>query len=70
MIEFIIGILVGVFLYWVFGERKRESGSFIVNMTDPLDETFKLDMYESLGELCAKKHIYLKVKIITDDSLK
>lgn len=69
MIEFIIGILVGAFLFWVFGERKRVSGSFTVNMTDPLDETFKIDFYESLGELCSKKYLYLKVKVLTDDSL-
>lgn len=70
MVEFIIGILVGVFLYWVFGKRKRVSGSFTVNMSDPMDETFQINFYESLGELCAKKHLYLEVKVLTDDSLK
>lgn len=70
MVEFIIGIFVGAFLYWVFGERKRASGSFIINMTDPLDETFKLEMYDSLGEIYSKKYIFLKVKVYEDDSLK
>ena len=69
MIEFIIGILAGAFLFWVFCERKKSSGTFTVNMSDPLDETFKLDIYDSLGELCAKKQIHLDVKIINDNSL-
>lgn len=67
--DFVIGILVGAFLYWVFAERKSASGSFIINMTDPMDETFKLEMYDSIGEIYSKKKIFLNVKI-HDDSLK
>ena len=68
--EFVIGILVGAFLYWVFAERKHASGSFIINMSDPMDETFKLEMYDGLGEIYSKKKIFLKVKIIGDNSQK
>lgn len=68
--DFIIGIFVGAFLFWVFVERKTASGSFIVDLNDPMEETFKLEMYESLGEICNKKQIFLNVKILTDDSLK
>ena len=68
--DFVIGILVGAFLYWVFAERKRASGSFIINMSDPMDETFKLEMYDSLGEIYRKKKILLNVKIIGDNSQK
>lgn len=67
--DFVIGILVGAFLFWVFAERKVASGSFIVNLSDPMDETFKLEMYDDLGKICSKKQIFLNVKII-DDSRK
>lgn len=68
--EFLIGIFVGGFLYWVFAERKRSSGSFIVNMSDPMDETLKIEMYDSISEVCSKKQILLDVKILNEDSLK
>lgn len=66
--EFVIGILVGAFLFWVFCERKSPSGLFIVNMTDPLDETLKIEMYDSPGEIYSKKQIRLDVKVIDDNS--
>lgn len=68
--EFLIGIFVGGFLYWVFAERKRSSGSFIVNTSDPMDETLKIEMYDSISEVCSKKQILLDVKILNEDSLK
>lgn len=68
--DFLVGIFVGAFLFWVLVERKTASGSFIVNLEDPMDETFKLEMYDSIGEICSKKQIFLNVKIIGDDSLK
>lgn len=68
--EFLIGIFVGAFLYWVFAERKQASGSFIINMDDPMDETFKIEMYDSLNEIYSKKHIMLNVKVYEDNSLK
>ena len=68
--DFLIGILVGAFLYWVFAERKVASGSFIINMSDPMDETFRLELHDSLGEIYNKKKIFLNVKILTDNSQK
>ena len=68
--DFVIGIFVGAFLFWVLVERKKASGSFIVDLNDPMEETFRIEMYDSLGEICNKKQIFLNVKIITDDSLK
>ena len=69
MIEFIIGIFVGAFLFWVFVDRKKSSGTFIINMSDPLDETFKLELYEGFGSLANKKQIHFNVKVY-NDSLK
>ena len=61
--EFLIGLLFGVFLCWVFSERKPASGEFIINLEDPNEETFKLNMYDDLNDLCFKDHIKLQVKV-------
>lgn len=66
MVEFVIGILVGAFLFWVLVNHKKPSGTFIVNMTDPLDETFKLELYEGFETLCTKRKIHLDVQVHTD----
>lgn len=68
--EFLIGIFVGALLFWVLVERKTASGSFIVNMDDPMEETFRIEMHETLGEICNKKQIFLNVKIQDSNSLK
>lgn len=68
--EFLIGIFVGAFLYWVFTERKKTSGSFIVDFRDSSSEQpFVISMDDSLEEICMKKHIVLDVKVYEDDSL-
>lgn len=69
MVEFIIGIFVGAFLFWVFVDRKRSSGTFIVDMSNPLEETFRLEIHDSFGELCTKKQIHFDVKVRNDNSL-
>ena len=66
MVEFVIGILVGAFLFWVFADRKKSSGIFIVNMADPLDETFRLELYEGFESLSTKRQIHFDVKVHKD----
>lgn len=69
--EFLIGIFVGGLLYWVFIERKKSSGSFVVDLRDTAsDQPFILNMNESLEDICMKRHIILDVKVYEDDSLK
>lgn len=68
--EFIIGIFIGALLYWVFAERKKPSGSFIIDLTNPEDETFRLEWDDSINEIYSKKYITLTVKVYEDNSQK
>lgn len=68
--EFLIGIFVGCLLYWLFKDRRRSSGVFTIDLSDPMiDDMCGLTMYETLNEISMKKRIILDVKTITDNSL-
>lgn len=68
MVEFVIGIFVGGLLYWVFCEHKKPSGTFIIDMSDPMqEETFRINMDDSLDEIYNKKQIVLDVKVYEND---
>jgi hypothetical protein len=61
--EFVIGIFVGALLYWVFGERKKASGTFVIDLTDPEKDVCRFEMDENLNSICMKKQIFLNVKV-------
>lgn len=68
--EFLIGIIVGVLLCYIITNRKKSSGIFIIDLSDPTnDRICELTMYENLNEICSKKRITLDVKMFTSDSL-
>lgn len=61
--EFLIGIFVGALLYYVFCERKKPSGVFTIDLSDPDNkEICKFELYDSLDVIYSKKHILLDVK--------
>ena len=68
--EFVIGIAVGLLLYYVFGDRKKYSGSLTIDLTMDAKEPIKLNIYEPLGDITSKKWIMLDVRVLTDDSQK
>lgn len=70
LVIFIIGILVGLLLYYVFGERKKPSGAFVMDFTDPAKDVCTFELYESINSIYQKKHIYLDVKVYEDNSQK
>ena len=67
--EFLIGILVGVLLYYMFGERKKASGTFVIDLRDPEKDVCRIEMDESLNDIYEKKRIVLNVRVYEDDSL-
>lgn len=67
--EFLIGILVGALLYYVFGERKKASGTFVIDLRDPEKDVCRMEMDESLNDIYEKKRIVLNVRVYKDDSL-
>ena len=67
--EFLIGILVVALLYYVFGERKKASGTFVIDLRDPEKDVCRMEMDESLNDIYEKKRIVLNVRVYEDDSL-
>lgn len=60
--EFLIGIFVGSLLYWVFFERKKPSGTFIIDFSDPNKDFCNLELDEDLNSIYTKKYMILKIK--------
>lgn len=68
--EFIVGIWVGLLLYYIFGVRKKPSGTFVIDLRDPEKDVCRLEMDDSLNDIYTKKRIILNVRVYEDDSLK
>lgn len=68
--EFIVGIWVGLLLFYVFGVRKKPSGTFVIDLRDPEKDVCRLEMDDSLNDIYSKKQIVLNVRVYEDDSLK
>lgn len=65
--NFVVGIIVGLILYYVFGERKKISGTFFV--IDLGEGLCGVELSEDIGSIITKKEITLKVKM-DDPSVK
>lgn len=69
MLEFVIGIIVGLILYYVFGGRKKTSGTFIIDLTDPAKDVCRIELDDSLNDIYSKRQMVLNVKVYEDHSL-
>ena len=58
---FVIGMLVGALLFYIFVDRKKPSGTFTIDFSDPLKDICRLDLEDDLNNIWKKKHIVLKV---------
>lgn len=63
--DFVVGIIVGLILYYVFGKRKKTSGIFYV--IDLGEGLCGVELSEDIHSICTKKEITFKVKL--DDNL-
>ena len=59
--DFVVGIIVGLILYYIFGERKKTSGIFYV--IDLGEGVCGVELSEDIRSICTKKEITFKVKI-------
>lgn len=66
--EFLIGIFVGALLFYVFAKRKRASGTFVIDLSDPSKDVCRLELDESLNNIYTKKQVIFKVKAIEASS--
>lgn len=69
MLEFLIGIFVGALMYYVFGERKKPSGTFVIDLRDSEKDVCRMEMDEGLNDIYEKKQIILNVRVYEEDSL-
>jgi hypothetical protein len=64
--DFAIGIIVGMLLYFAFSERKKAAGTFFIDFSDPDKDVCRLELHENLNDIYAKKRIILNVKTFGD----
>ena len=69
-VTFVLGLMIGALLFYVFVDRKKASGTFVIDTTDPMKDICRFEMDESLNSIYTKKHIMLKVRVIEDNSQK
>ena len=72
MIEFIIGVFVGVILYYatycIFKKKQKVSGTFVIDTVNPEKDVCTFEFAESLNDIYAKKQIVLDIKVIEENS--
>lgn len=61
--EFVVGIIVGVILYYAFGVRKKPSGTFVIDLRDPEKDVCRLEMDDNLNDIYSKRQITLNVRV-------
>ncbi len=66
--NFWLGVLVGILLCYVLEKRKKPSGTFVMDLTDPTKDVCRLEMDDSLNTIYTKKQILLNVMVYEDDS--
>ena len=62
LVIFCIGILVGGFLFWLFVDHKKPSGTLVIDFRDVAVEPINLKLSEHLDDIYGKKSILLKVE--------
>ena len=60
--DFLIGIFVGGLLFWLFVDRKKPSGKFIIDFRDIAETPVTLKLDEHIDDIYRKKSILLKVE--------
>lgn len=69
MVEFVVGIVVGLILYYAFGERKKVSGTLLIDFSDPnTNSPINLRFHEHIEDIAVKKHVIFNVDVRGFDS--
>lgn len=68
--ELLIGIFVGVAVTILFSQSriKKPSGTFIIDLSDPMKDLCRLELGESLDAIYMRKQITLNVQVIEGES--
>ena len=60
--EFIIGLIVGALVTYIYHSRQKVSGTFVIDFSDPMKDICRFEMDESLDAIYEKKQIILNVR--------
>lgn len=63
-----IGILIGILLSKLLDVNRKTSGTFTIDVTDPMKDIFRIELSESFDDICEKKQIVFEVKKYGFDS--
>jgi hypothetical protein len=67
----IIGMIIGGgFVFYTYVMRNRPSGTFVIDLSDPIKDVCRFELDESLESIYAKKRMILNVKTYSDISSK
>lgn len=71
LVSLIIGLIIGgAITYYVTVKRVKPSGTFVIDLSDPMKDICRFEMEESLESIYAKNRMVLNVKTYGEDSSK
>ena len=65
----IVGVIIGTILHYIFEKRKKPSGTFVIDLTDPTKDVCRIELDDSLNDIYYKRQMILNVKVYEDHSL-
>ena len=69
IVGFVTGLLTCLYIWHLSDSRKKTySGSFVIDLSDPMKDICRLELEEDIESIYSKKQITLSVKTIGDDS--
>lgn len=66
LLVFLIGFIGGIALSYIFHRRKKPSGTFVLDFSDPMKDVCRLELEDSLDDIYNKKEIVFTVKVIEE----
>lgn len=67
--EFLIGLVVGAvvvgMISYILSKRRKLSGTFVIDLSDPMKDICRLELHESLESIYKKKQIILNIETIS-----
>lgn len=70
VIGLIVGLVIGVSIGYISNKRVKPSGTFVIDVSDPMKDICRFEMDESLDAIYSKKQIMLNVKTYAEISPK
>lgn len=71
LIMIVIGMVIGgAVVYYTIHKELKPSGTFVIDLSDPMKDVCRFEMDESLDSIYSKKQILLDVKTYAELSSK